>query len=338
MMHTIAFTPAIDPLGRTAPLDYRATFPLLGVPLELRSNSPAVLAAAERAFGGWRSVDPELIEQREPCVVNLVVQPADRGQSTKHDNGQPIPFTLRFHSDYFLASDGANVLMAQLDRGVAVGFVTPELVADEARLRHHALDLLALALVARQDRMPVHAGAVVRKGRAVLLLGHSMAGKSTLCYACLRAGFQLLAEDVVYVGMRRGMRLWGVPWQIHLLPDAVERFAELADIPAVLQANGKRKLAVETAMFGVDRPRLHAERAVVCIVERHTGASSALEPIEPASAVALLSRDLESGFDLHGGTRAVAEALVAGGVYRLNVGSDLAGAVALLVELTEGGG
>jgi hypothetical protein len=345
-MHDIPFTPATDPLGHTAPLDHCASFPLLGVPLEIRSNSPAVIAAAERAFGGWRGLEPELIEDREPCVVNLIVHDDDRRPANGYENRilhppspnhatRSTPFAMRFHSDCFLGTDGANLLTAQLDRGFALGFVTPEFVADEARLRYHALELLALVLVSRRDRVPVHAGAIVRRGRAVLLAGRSTAGKSTLCYACLREDFQLLTEDVVYVSLRHGLRLWGVPWQIHLLPDAVRHFGELGDIPSVLQANGKRKLTVETAAFGMDRIRRHAERAAVCVVERAGGASSVLEPIEPCAAIEVLSGDLESGFDLHGETIASAEALVAGGAYRLRVGSDLAGAVALLRELTE---
>jgi hypothetical protein len=382
-MLDIPFTPATDPLGHTAPLDHRASFPLLGVSLEVRSNSPALIAAAERAFGGWRGLEPELIEACEPCVVNLIVhddrrpttddrrpttddrrpttndqrpttneeprtksrelefrttdyglRTTDYGQNTQHAV-RKTPFTMRFHSDCFLGTDGVNLLTAQLDRGFALGFLTPELVADEARLRYHVLELLALALVSRRDRLPIHAGAIVRRGRAVLLAGPSTAGKSTLCYACLREDFQLLTEDVVYVSLRHGLRLWGVPWHIHLLPDAVRLFGELADIPSTLQANGKRKLTVETAAFGADRARRHAERAAVCIVERAPGAPSALEPIEPCAAIKVLSGNLESGFDLHGEIIAAAEALVAGGAYRLRVGSNLPGAVALLRELTE---
>jgi hypothetical protein len=329
---TCDFVPANDPLGHTALLDQRATFPLLGVPLEVRSNSAAVIAAAERAFGGWRGLEPELIEPIEPAIVNLIVHPAEEHPQHAIRNR---PFIQRAHSSCFLASDGVNIMTAQIDRGHALGFLTPELVADELHLRYHALEQLALLLVARRDRMPVHAGAVVHKGRAMLLVGRSMIGKSTLCYACLRDGFQLLAEDVVYVALRGGLRLWGVPWRIHLLGDAVRHFAELANLPATLQANGKLKLALETAAFGADRPRRHVEHAIVCMVERSGGVASALEPIDPSLLAEALSRDLEAGFDLHGDTRSVAAALVAGGAYRLSVGSDLAGAIALLKELTD---
>jgi hypothetical protein len=358
-MAAVPYIPATDPLGRTAPLEYRATFPLLGVPLEVRSNSPAVLDAAERAFGGWRDLAPELVEAQDPCVVSILVH-ADEGRRTKDegrrtkdeepandlagttdprqqtaDSGRSMPFALRMHSGCFLGGDGANMLMAQRDRGVALGFVTPEFVADEASLRHHAVELLALVLVTQRDRLPVHAGALVRNGRAVLLVGHSMAGKSTLCYAGLRAGFGLLAEDVVYVSRANGLRLWGVPWRIHLLPDAKERFPELADLSVARLANGKLKLAVETAGFGADRLRRYAERALVCLVERGSGRDSAVEPIDPERIIAALTSDLEAGFDFYGDTRQVAEALAAGGAYRLIVGSDVDRALALLKELTE---
>jgi hypothetical protein len=332
-MELLTYTPARDPLGHTAVLDQRAAFPLLGVPLELRSNSAAVIALAEQAFGGWRAVPPELVEPVEPCVVNIVVHPVDR----------PVPpadaapaFVQRVYDGCFLASDGINVLSAQYDQGRATGFIAPELLAQPARLRYSVLELLSLLLVTQHDRVPVHTGAVVRNGLAILLAGRSTAGKSTLCYACLRAGFQLLAEDVVYVGRRRGLRLWGVPSQIHLLPDAVRFFPELAGVPAEIQSNGKLKLAVETERFGGGQPLRHAERAAVCVVERHSGADAALEPIDPAEAVAVLSGNREPGFDLYAGTRDVAAALAAGGAYRLRVGHDLDRAVSLLGELAGG--
>ena len=132
------------------------------------------------------------------------------------------------------------------------------------------------------------------------------------------------------------LRLWGVPAQIHLLPDAVRFFPELADVPAEIQSNGKLKLAVETTRFGADRSLRHADRAAVCVVERHAGAAAELAPIDPDAAVAMLSGNREPGFDLYAGTRDVAAALAAGGAYRLRVGHDLDSAVAALRDLAGG--
>jgi hypothetical protein len=327
-----SFTPATDPLGHTAPLDQRARFPLLGLLLELRTNSSGVLAAAERSFGRWRELEPELIEHARPLVVSIVVHPAP---ASSRQSAVSSHFVQRAHSEWFIASSGANLLTARMDRGEALGFVTPELLADDAHFRYNVLECLALLLASWRDRTPVHAGAVVHAGRAALLVGPSSAGKSTLCYACVRAGLGLLAEDVVYVRLGGGVRLWGNPWRIHLLPDAPRLFPELAELPARVQANGKLKLAVDVAALGGDRLHRTAERAAVCLVERHSGRASALAPIAPAAAIGALSQELEAGFDLHARAGAVAAALAAGGAYRLELGTDLEGAVELLRELLE---
>jgi hypothetical protein len=60
-MSSIPFQPADEPLGHTAPLEYHARYPVLGIPVEFRTNSPAVIGVAERALGHWRDIVPELI-------------------------------------------------------------------------------------------------------------------------------------------------------------------------------------------------------------------------------------------------------------------------------------
>jgi hypothetical protein len=328
----IAFTPAGDLLGHTAPLDQRAQFPLLGLPLEFRSNSPAVIAAAEQAFGRWRALAPELIEPVAPTTVDLIVHPAQLNDC----NTAPLAqFVQRVHGACFVAASGANLLTARRDLGQALGFVTPELVADSAHFRYNVIECLGLLLASWRDRTPIHAGAIAHAGRAVLLVGASGSGKSTLCYACARAGLRLLAEDVVYVGLRDRLQLWGNPWRIHLLPDAPRFFPELANRPVQIQANGKRKLAVDLA--DLEGALLHssAQRAVVCLVRRRQGQASTLTPVEGQAAIDALSQNLEAGFDLSSSTAAVAKALVAGGAYQLAVGSDLDKAVGLLREMLE---
>jgi hypothetical protein len=327
---TIPFTPARDPLGHTAPLDQRARFPLFGLPLEIRSNSPAVIAAAEQSFGRWRKLALELIDPSDPLIIDLIVHPADVNDHCTMPQAQ---FIQRVHGDCFIASSGANLLTARRDHGQALGFVTPDLVADNTHFRYNVLECLALLLVSCRDRTPIHAGAVAHAGRAALLVGPSGSGKSTLCYACARAGLSLLAEDVVYVGLRDRLRLWGNPWRIHLLADAPQLFPELTDRPVQIQANGKRKLAVDVADLGTALLHCYAERAVVCLVRRHDSHASTLTPIQPQAAAAALSHNLEAGFDLYSGTSVVAEALAASGAYQLDVGSDLAGAVDLLREM-----
>ena len=164
---SILYTPATDLLGHSAPLDQRARFPLLGLPLEFRSNSPAVIAAAEQSFGRWRDLAPELIAPSEPLIVDLIVH---RAHVDDHDSMTQAQFIQRVHGDWFIASSGANLLTARRDHGHALAFVTPALVADSANFRYNVLECLALLLASRRDRTPLQAGAVAHAGRTALLL------------------------------------------------------------------------------------------------------------------------------------------------------------------------
>lgn len=330
---TLPFTPANDLLGQSAPLSDTLEVPLLGVPVVFSSNSPAVIATAARALARWRDLPRELVEAGPPARVSVIVHPVGPGDPATPPAER---FLFRAHGDSFLAACGGSLLSAQMAAGVATAFVTPELAADEPNLRHNVLECLAFLLVNSRDRTPVHAAGVVRNGQAILLVGQSAAGKSTLCYACVRAGFGLLAEDTVSVSLARGMRLWGHPGSIHLLPDAPRFFPELAALTPRVRANGKLKIAVDVAALGPERLVTHAERAIVCFVERAAGQRARLEPMAAAEAAAALSDPREPGFDLlRDRAPAVARALTAEGAYRLTVGADPAAAAALLAHLAE---
>jgi hypothetical protein len=151
-----------------------------------------------------------------------------------------------------------------------------------------------------------------------LFAGKSKVGKSTLCYACARAGFELIAEDVVYIQHQPELRLWGHSTHIHLLPDAPHFFPELSEVPARLQPNGKTKMAVP-----IRNRRHNATQGVLCIVER--GASeSTLEPMAADDALAELFEGVDEGFDLYPRARpAAARWLSHNAAYRLQLGCDM---------------
>ena len=331
---SLSYDPATDLLGHTAPLGHTLELPLLGVPVRYRSNSPAVIAATARALRIWQELPRALVEAGPPLQVDLVVHPVGPGDPAP---SQMERFLFRAHGDTLVAAMGGNLLTAQLAQGSALGFITPELAANEPLLRHSVIECLGLLLVNYRDRTPIHAAGVVRNGRAVLLLGASKAGKSTLCYACVRAGFGLLSEDTVCVSLAHGLRVWGHPGPIQLLPDAPRLFPELASLEPQLRPNGKYKLSVDIGALGAERLATHAERAIVCLIARAPGQASQLEPLPAATAAALIADPQEPGFTLlRARAPAVAAALTAaGGAYRLSVGSNPASAAALLAHLTE---
>jgi hypothetical protein len=326
---SVSFLPALDPLGHTARLTYQAQFPLLGLPLAVRSNSSAVIAAARNSFGYWCDLPEQLIEPARPLDVALVVHAANPS------SGYAAPFIYRLHSDCFLAASEGNLLTAQRDRGWALGFVTPELVAEPALFRYGVLDCLALSLASWRDRTPIHAAAVVRNGRAVLLLGPSQSGKSTLSYACQREGFHFLAEDALYVSTKGGLRLWSNSRQISLEPEARALFPELAATMAKTMPNGKFKVTVDLAGSGALAPNPHIGATVLCWLQHRPDQASALEPLALEILVETIREQAESGFDLDPRMPHVLADMARGGAYLLTHGRDLAGAVALLQRLTD---
>jgi len=284
--------------------------PLLGVPTRFRSNSPDLIAAVERALGAWRALPPADIDAGSPLLVDLVIQPLGPGDPAR-DPAEPLLF--RAHDDRLLAGGGGSLLGADAAAGRAFAAITPELAADGPALRRQVIERLGLWLAAARDRAPVRAAGLARGGRAVLLCGPRGSGKSALCYAALRAGFALLADDLVHVSLADGPRLWGQPGPVCLPPGAARLFPELARLTPEPRGDGEHKIAVEPLPGGA--ALLHRGPVVVCLMERRPGQASRLEraPAD-AAAVALGERAapaVEEVYWLRAGDPASAAALLA---------------------------
>jgi len=206
--------------------------------------------------------------------------------------------------------------------------------ADPATFRSHVLLFGFLSQLRDHGLMAVHGSALVKDGRAVLLRGPSGAGKTTLAYAGARGRFQALAEDVVWVDREAG--LWrGMPWHFHLLPDAGRLFPELAGLPTRLESAGKMKIEVDLDTVRPGAAVTSAKPGPVVLLERATDRGSRLEPLAPAAALGLWRRcpaGTEEGFP---GYERHVEALLAGGAWRLRLGTDLEEALDLLERLLE---
>ncbi len=291
----------MDTFGFTASPALHAEYPLLGKRLSVRTNSAAILQATERHFGHWCDLPVEACSD-EHLRLDVIEMPSDRQHSATY---RP-QFVHRMNGRTLLAAADDTLMTAQLDHGYAIAFVSKALVANASWFDKHILDTLGLAVATQHEREPIHAGAVVRDGHAILLAGKSKAGKSTLCYACAQSGFDLLAEDVIYIQRQPDLRVWGNASHIHLLPDAPHFFAELAGLPATLQPSGKVKLATP-----IPNRQHFAERASLCLIERHEGAGSTIEPLATDEAQRCLFDGVDEGFDLYPNAREAARHMLA---------------------------
>jgi hypothetical protein len=265
-------------------------------------------------------------------VLRLFSEPAPSGAPTLE------PVVNRTTGNLYLISAGSRDLgVADIDGGVAHGFVSEVTARDVTAVRHTFIESLALSMLPRgRGYLVLHAAGVVRGDRGIVLQGPAGAGKSTFAMACARRGFGVFAEDAVFVHVRSaGLEWWGMPWVQRLLPDARELFPEIAGLPDHVRPNGESKIDVEL-------DRVHPGRTVPCappgpivLLSRGDGGPTRTERVDRAD----IADALEVHWPWDGGWsdehEAGARSLGDHGVFRLHVNGPPDEAVDALETLVD---
>jgi hypothetical protein len=324
MSDRILFPPA-DPLGRTATLAFDASFPVLGIPLRVRSNAEAALDLAADVFGAWRGLPDSLIEGGAFADLGVIVHPAT-------DERLPERLSCRRHGDVFLAAAGPVLAAVMIVERRAVVFVPAQALAAGEWFGAHVCGHAMLA-VAGRGRVPIHAAAVVAGDHTLLLTGTSGAGKSTMAYACAAAGFSVLGEDTVFVDLSGDApRLWGYAPQLWLAPDGVRFFPELAAATVATRADGTPR--IRAAAVTPWAPTLTTAGRVSVVVLDRSSEEPSLTPIDGEEAAAFVDDDAYDGFDQYPDERpAVAAWLRRLPTWRLDAGDAPHRAARLLETL-----
>jgi hypothetical protein len=320
-----------DPLSFSLPpkLDPHfgeAWFQPMGFIVQLVTNHPSILAAAETSFGRFGSTLPTAAPD---FTLRLFAHQMDDGQP-----GTPV---FRIEGSLLYQTTGRDsTLVADLERGVVFGYFSPTTLANPAFFRWHFLELAFFMFLEARGLMGVHGAALVKDGQGVLLRARSGGGKTTLAYAAVTRGpFQALAEDVVWLDGRQPL-WWGMPWSSHLLPDATKFFPELAAYKPILQTNGEMKLEVNLETIRPGSTTTTAQPKAIVLVERVTDRRSRLELVSAEQAQAAWAAGaagLEQKLPHH---QAHLEALISQHrIYRLYFGTEIAAAVGLLESIFE---
>lgn len=318
------YAPAPDQLWRNVPTPLAHRYNVLGIPLAVLSNAPILAELAADSFGGWG----EPTDDHNTLVLHLFMHQAP---SLPVTTARPKP-VFRAQGDYFVLAVGGSVGFADRGAGFACAYLTPDLVDDRLFTQVGFIECLGLYLTTRYRRATLHAAGLVQDGRCVLLTGRNGAGKSTLAYAAVRAGMQLLAEDVVYLEAEsQPLVAWGNPWHLHLLPDGVRFFPELAAVTPVAQLNGETKLRIRTEQIHPHAPITQARVAGVLSVGRAPGHESHIAAADPEHVRRSLTQfDQDMGPEDQAAMLAAAARLLQGPLAHLEVGSDLDPAVDLV--------
>ena len=300
-------------------LSQRDRYQLLGVPVDFEANDASILRGVSAGLG--QAGPPAESDPPRVPVVRLWLSTGVFGADRPRFRS-PEPHLLEIEGPGFLASADARALAADCQ-------LTARALAEHRIFQDTILATLTLFLVTRLDRQPFHAAALQHQGHTLLLTGPSGAGKSTLSYAAVRRGWNVLSDDVVYLQSRPQLRIWARGAQLHLEPAAAQWFAELAGQTPVLRDNGKQKLTVST---GTRRTQT-SERALVCLLQRSTGAPEC-HALQVDDALSRLLERPEPGFDVFTGSiEPVLRTLLQGGVWLVHTGSDPRETVLALEQL-----
>ncbi len=171
-----------------------------------------------------------------------------------------------------------------IGRGSAVVRVAPDQVAvggpidtlKEEDLLDDLLQFGVSAVLTSADRMVIHGAVVARDGEALVLVGPSGQGKSTLAAAALLAGWDLLGDDLAIVhphqpSVQAVRRSPMIPAEV-----AADHGLEGAIVPG---PRGRFQLPVSTLATGT--------RRLVGVVSVAHGDAGGVEPVEGADLATL---------------------------------------------------
>jgi hypothetical protein len=231
--------PESDPIRSMTELPLRALYFPLGFPLEIHTNSPAVLAAAERSWGLFQpkfSYSPLTLRlgvtENGPNSSDVLPEPVCRSQGNLLSN----------------IADAHNFVISDLNAGFSFGWITQQTSENSLYLRYHILEAAALTMISALRVIALHAACVAPTGHGMLLCGDSGAGKSTLAFAGACAGWTFVSDDASYLPFDREDRMVvGNCHQVRLRDSSLQLFPELEGRPVTPRAAGKPSIEIPTA-------------------------------------------------------------------------------------------
>ena len=278
--HDVPADVCADPLRSHIPAPFSEIFYPLGFPLRLDSTSPAVLGAARHIWGRYlQSHDCEPLHLR----FNI-----DEASSAP----RPDPVLPRLQGHLFsIVHSTDNVAVADLSKGFAAAWLTPSVLAEPAHFRYHFLEPLTYAILVERYLTPVHAACISLDDSGILLCGDSGSGKTSLAYACAKAGWTYVSDDATYVVRNSAVgRVIGKPHFARFRSSAIDVFPELTAFPSGWRPSGNPDIEISTHDLGLTRISLDATPAFLVFLNRRSYGPAVLGGYSRAKALEWLDQ------------------------------------------------
>ncbi len=242
------------------------TFYPLGFPLEIHTNSDEVLQHCEIKWGIFtRRFDVA------PIVAEIVVLDSDETECP------PLPQYRFFDDMLVMTADASNFCVASFPHGKTRIVVTTATMRHPNYFRQIFLEAAAACQIGSAHLTSIHAACVALNGRGVMLCGDSGAGKTSLSWACARAGWDFIADDTSHMlhGETRRVVI-GNPHQVRFRPSAAELFPELEGASITPRVYGQPSIELPTAPMEHLTTRECAHVDFIVFVNRRTQSSPEL--------------------------------------------------------------
>lgn len=270
-----------DPTSEHVPLPIRQTVYPLGFPVEIATNSPAVIEAARESWGTL----PRGFE-RPPIRIRVLVE--DGGSDPA-----PEPVYRSQRGLLLIVSGRDNFACCDLRSRFGWCHISANMLADRGWFRWFFLEAMVYLLLVQDEVVAVHAACVARNGCGVLLCGASGAGKSTLAFACAQSGWTYVSDDATLLLQgSRDREVLGKPHQFRFRPEAVELFPGIEGHAASIRPNGKPSVEVPISAFPKIATASRSRIQRVVFLDRRSGSAALLRTLSSQEALDRLLREL----------------------------------------------
>jgi energy-coupling factor transporter ATP-binding protein EcfA2 len=269
-------------------LPLRGTFYPLGFAVEIVSNHPGVLEAANESFGHRRL-------RRGGTTLEVRIGISEGG----HPECPPEPTRREYHHLYSLVADADNQALLDLKTHTSFVWLNTSALRNKLYFRYNFLEKVVYLLLGSSVVTDIHGACVSKNGKGILLCGDSGAGKSTLAYACARAGWTYISDDTSYLINDSDVpRVIGHSHRMRFRPTAKALFPELAGRELTPRMEGKASIEVPVSEFPQLVTANEAGVNAVVYLSRQASASGRLVKLPAGTATERTRKELYSAGEI----------------------------------------
>jgi len=296
-----------DSLRSNIDLPFRRTYYPLGYAVEILTNDPDVLKAANESFGHSRySRGSSILQVRIGVGEGIGLE------------CPPEPTRRQFNHLYSLIADVENQALLDLKTCTSFIWLTRPAVNNRLYLRYNFLEKAVYLLLGASVVTDLHAACVSKNGKGILFCGDSGAGKSTLSYACARAGWVYTSDDTSYlINDSEIPCVIGHSHRVRLRPAARAIFPELQNRQLTPRLEGKPSIEVPIADLPVQRTQDQTTVDFIVYLNRRPSATGSLIRVPAGTATLRARNELYSAGEIRAKHEKILEVLSSVPTYEL---------------------